>query len=106
MSKGLLRTMAARSRCEICNRRTFIIHIGKDGVKRCPGCHDKIYPKTKSKQGCNMEKDLEGLREKAYTLAKIIKIVQPHQTKGESVEDTVKRMFEDAALVRKIKKEK
>ena len=53
-----------------------------------------------------MEKDLETLREQAYTLAKITKIVRPYQTKGESVEDTIKRMFEDAALVRKIKKEK
>ena len=51
-------------------------------------------------------KDIDDLREKAYTLAKIIKIVHPHQTKGESVEDTIKRMFEDASLVRKIKKEK
>ena len=51
-------------------------------------------------------KDIDDLREKAYTLAKIIKIVHPYQTKGESVEDTIKRLFEDAALVRKIKKEK
>ena len=50
-------------------------------------------------------KDIDDLREKAYTLDKIIKIVQPHQTEGESIEDTIKRLFEDASLVRKIKKE-
>ncbi len=51
-------------------------------------------------------KDLETLREQAYALAKIIKIVHPYQTKGESVEDTIKRMFEDASLVRKLKRRK
>ncbi len=89
-----------RGKCEVCGKRDYVIFI-KDGVKRCPRCQDVIMDSEVKLSG----KDLETLREKAYTLAKIIKIVHPYQTKGESVEDTIKRLFEDASLVRKIKKE-